>query len=258
MSCLAQSSPASEPSKAQQQVVTCWLHFQLPEQVSCRPRFPQPRQGELKIRLPASLSKALQWWAGHELTEPLSAAAAVRTASTRGGGRPIRHSTCGHTLSLKMNEGKENPSFEKNKTHEKHENSIPNNLVDSEWCELTKISRNSKTHTHTSSILPGCNLANGSPSTGHVKGVGRSQAPHLPLASSPQRGTRWSGRWARVGGPGSAQLTSPVAVKSGPRQPPTSQQMLDKLVGWTRGHPGPPSSGVPEHPPWKHVLKIRT
>ena len=79
------------------------------------------------------------------------------------------------------------------------------------------------------------NLSNGSPSTGHVKGVGRSQAPHLPLASSPQRGTRWSGRWARVGGPGSAQLTSPVAVKSGPRQPPTSQQMLDKLVGWTRG-----------------------
>ena len=120
MSCLAQSSPASEPSKAQQQVVTCWLHFQLPEQVSCRPRFPQPRQGELKIRLPASLSKALQWWAGHELTEPLSAAAAVRMASTRGGGRPIRHSTCGHTFSLKMNEGKENPSFEKNKKHEKH------------------------------------------------------------------------------------------------------------------------------------------
>jgi len=57
-----------------------------------------------------------------------------------------------------MNEGKENPSFEKNKKHEKHENSIPNNLVDSEWCELTKISRNSKTHTHfldSSRLQPG-------------------------------------------------------------------------------------------------------
>lgn len=65
---------------------------------------------------------------------------------------------------------------------------IPNNLVESEWCELTKISRNSKTHIHKSSILPGCNLANCSPSTERAKGVGRSQTLHLPLVSSPQRG----------------------------------------------------------------------